>query len=69
MVKLNGKTVCDLHVVVPPIDEQERILDRIKAEDRLISRIEAELGKLLSLKKGVSLDLLHGRLSNTIGCV
>jgi type I restriction enzyme S subunit len=49
-------------VVVPRLEEQEAIVSRLVAHDRLIKSTETELIKLQSLKAGLMADLLIGRV-------
>lgn len=51
-----------LYIAVPPVEEQERIENAVKAQDGRIESEEAYLSKLKAIKKGLMQDLLTGRV-------
>jgi type I restriction enzyme, S subunit len=62
MVKISGRSVSQLRVVVPGLPEQDRIL-RVMAEGKMrIQAEQQERSKLRLLRKGLMDDLLMGRV-------
>jgi type I restriction enzyme S subunit len=65
MVKISGAIVRSLHVAIPLLREQERILGVHESTKQRLATEEAELGKLRALKNGLMEDLLTGRVRVT----
>lgn len=57
---LNGKSIKELRVPLPPLPEQQAIAEVLQTIDDSISSGEKGLGKLRTLKSGLMLDLLTG---------
>jgi len=64
---LSAEGLSSLHVPLPPLEEQKRIVETAKAIGRSIDAHEAELGRLRTLKISVANALLSGRLRVNLG--
>lgn len=62
MVKLNAKSVMRLHVAVPEVQEQERILSVVRLQKKYLGTLGADREKLKELKQGLMHDLLTGQV-------
>jgi len=62
---INSAKLRRLPVLVPPQEEQKRIVERVHAIERRISTEEASLAKLCSIRQGLAEDLLTGRVPVT----
>lgn len=62
MKGINTVLLSSLIVALPNIEEQERIVAIIEAQEKLIKEEKAYRGKLLSLKQGLMQDLLSGQV-------
>lgn len=63
--KVTLRDVRDLCLVVPPLEEQQKLLDRIDAFGRRVLLEDAKLRKLSAEKSGLMDDLLTGRVRVT----
>jgi type I restriction enzyme, S subunit len=59
---VNTSEISDLIIPIPPITEQRKILDCVGGYERSLAAENAELAKLLLLKRGLMDDLLTGRV-------
>lgn len=62
LVHIRRSDLCDYLIATPEPDEQERVETAIAAHDRLIDAEETYLYKLMAIKKGLTQDLLTGRV-------
>lgn len=62
---LNSSIVRDARIDLPPIDEQQLVVDALIRFDSRIESEEAYLSKLKAIKKGLMQDLLTGRVRVT----
>jgi len=62
MLHLTKNGMEDLHVPLPPIEEQKKIAERLQAVDLVLNENEQKLTQLQTLKSGLMSDLLTGRV-------
>jgi len=62
MVNLNSTLLRDLIIPKPSLEEQERIMGMIQAQDNLLKAEIENLAKLQLLKQGLMQDLLSGQV-------
>lgn len=60
--KLNRKDLALYSMCVPPLNDQQRIVETLDAWDLKVANDEHELQKLRVLKQGLADDLLSGRV-------
>lgn len=62
MVKITGKVLTKLKVPIPPLDEQIKIINHLKAINYTLNDNQSSQKKLKSLKRGLLQDLLTGKV-------
>jgi type I restriction enzyme S subunit len=63
--KLSMYRVEKMEVIVPPIDEQKEIVEKVESIDKVRDQNEKTRGSLHSLKRGLMQDLLSGTVRTT----
>jgi type I restriction enzyme S subunit len=66
MVNLNTRLLADLLIAWPPIEEQRRMLAVLDAHEARIRSEQTCRDKLKLLKKGLTGDLLTGRVQVSV---
>lgn len=61
-MRINVTNIKKVGLKVPPVCEQERLLERLHSMDEVVERNVATLRKLRSLKLGLIVDLLTGKV-------
>lgn len=61
IARLYNGIICDTHIALPKVDEQEQIAEALSEIDELISTLEKQVSKKKAIKQGVMQELLTGK--------
>lgn len=61
IARLYNGIICDTHIALPKVDEQEQIAGALSEIDELISTLEKQVSKKKAIKQGAMQELLTGK--------
>lgn len=61
IARLYNSIICDTHIALPLVDEQEQIADVLSEIDALIFALEKQISKKKAIKQGAMQELLTGK--------
>lgn len=61
IARLYNGIICDTHIALPKVDEQEQIAGILSEMDTLISTLEKQISKKKAIKQGTMQELLTGK--------
>lgn len=61
IARLYNGIICDTHIALPKVDEQEQIAGILSEMDTLISTLEKQISKKKAIKQGAMQELLTGK--------
>ena len=61
IARLYNGIICDTHIALPKVDEQEQIAGALSEMDELIFTLEKQLSKKKAIKQGAMQELLTGK--------